>query len=29
MENEISYKIIGATIEVHKTLGGPGLWESV
>ena len=29
MENEISYKIIGAAIEVHSTLGGPGLLESV
>ncbi len=29
MENEISYKIIGAAIEVHRTLGGPGLLESV
>jgi GxxExxY protein len=29
MENEISYKIIGAAIEVHQTLGGPGLLESV
>lgn len=29
MENEISNKIIGAAIEVHKTLGGPGLLESV
>jgi GxxExxY protein len=29
MENEISNKIIGACIEVHKTLGGPGLLESV
>jgi len=27
-ENEISYKIIGAAIELHKTLG-PGLLESV
>ena len=27
-ENEISHKIIGAAIEVHKTLG-PGLLESV
>src|SRR5699024_10181698 len=26
-ENEISYKIIGASIEIHKTLG-PGLLES-
>ncbi len=29
MENEISYKIIGAAIEVHRTLGGPGLLEAV
>ena len=29
MENAISYKIIGAAIEVHKTLGGPGLLESI
>lgn len=29
MENEISNKIIGAAIEVHKILGGPGLLESV
>ena len=29
MENEISYKIIGAAIEVHKVLGGPGLLESM
>ena len=28
-ENEISREIIGAAIEVHKTLGGPGLLESV
>ena len=28
-ENELSYKIIGAAIEVHRTLGGPGLLESV
>lgn len=27
-ENEISYQIIGAAIELHKTLG-PGLLESV
>ncbi|MDR3625040.1 MAG: GxxExxY protein, partial [Chlamydiales bacterium] len=25
----MSYKIIGAAIEVHKVLGGPGLLESV
>lgn len=29
MENEISYKIIGAAIEVHRILGGPGLLESI
>lgn len=29
IENEISHKIIGAAIEVHRTLGGPGLLESV
>jgi GxxExxY protein len=29
MENEISYKIIGAAIEVHRILGGPGLLEGV
>ena len=29
MEDELSYKIIGAAIEVHKTLGGPGLLEGV
>ena len=28
-ENDLSCKIIGAAIEVHKTLGGPGLLESV
>lgn len=29
MENEISHKIIGAAIEVHKILGGLGLLEGV
>jgi GxxExxY protein len=29
MENDLSYKIIGAAIEVQKTLGGPGLLESI
>jgi GxxExxY protein len=29
MENELSYKIIGAAIEVHRYLGGPGLLESI
>jgi GxxExxY protein len=28
-ENEVSAKIVAAAIEVHKTLGGPGLLESV
>jgi len=28
-EDEISKIVIGAAIEVHKTLGGPGLLESV
>jgi GxxExxY protein len=28
-ENEISRVILDAAIEVHKTLGGPGLLESV
>lgn len=28
-EDLLSYQIIGAAIEVHKTLGGPGLLESV
>jgi GxxExxY protein len=28
-ENEISGKVLHAAIEVHKTLGGPGLLESV
>lgn len=28
-ENEISHQIIGASIEVHRTLGGPGLLESI
>jgi GxxExxY protein len=28
-ENQVSYHIISAAIEVHKTLGGPGLLESV
>jgi hypothetical protein len=26
---EISHQIIGASIEVHRTLGGPGLLESI
>ena len=29
MENELSHQIIGASIEVHRTLGGPGLLESI
>ena len=29
MENKISHKIIGAAIEVHKILGGPGLFEGI
>jgi GxxExxY protein len=29
IENELSFKIIGASIEVHRTLGGPGLLESI
>ena len=28
-ENELSNRIIGAAIEVHKELGGPGLLEDV
>lgn len=28
-ENEVSRKIVDAAIEVHRTLGGPGLLESV
>lgn len=28
-ENEISGVIVDAAIEVHRTLGGPGLLESV
>ena len=28
-ENEISHEIIGAAIEVHRVLGGPGLLEGV
>ena len=28
-ENRVAEQIIGAAIEVHKTLGGPGLLESV
>ncbi len=29
MENELSYKVIGAAIAVHQFLGGHGLLESV
>lgn len=29
LDNALSYKIIGAAIEVHRTLGGPGLLESI
>ncbi len=29
IENDISYKIIGVAIEVHRGLGGPGLLESI
>jgi GxxExxY protein len=29
MENAIARQIIGAAIEVHKILGGPGLLESI
>jgi GxxExxY protein len=29
IENAISYEVIGAAIEVHRTLGGPGLLESI
>ena len=28
-EDDLSYQIIGAAIEVHRTLGGPGLLEGV
>lgn len=28
-EDEISHQIIGASIEVHRTLGGPGLLEGI
>jgi GxxExxY protein len=28
-ENELSKKIVDAAVEVHRTLGGPGLLESV
>ncbi|MCB8943304.1 MAG: GxxExxY protein [Ardenticatenaceae bacterium] len=28
-EDALSYEIVGAAIEVHKALGGPGLLESI
>ncbi len=28
-ENEISRKVVASAVEVHRTLGGPGLLESV
>ena len=28
-EDELSYHIVNAAVEVHRTLGGPGLLESV
>ena len=28
-EDELSHEIIGAAIEVHRTLGGPGLLEGI
>jgi GxxExxY protein len=28
-ENEVSYQIIGAAIDVHRELGGPGLLEDM
>lgn len=28
-EDELSNRIIGCAIEVHKVLGGPGLLESI
>ena len=28
-DNQLSYQIIGTAIEVHPTLGGPGLLESI
>ena len=27
MENELSYKVIGAAIAVHQFLGGPAFWK--
>lgn len=29
MEDKISYTIIGAAIEIHRILGGPGLFEGL
>jgi GxxExxY protein len=29
VDNTLSYKIIGAAMEVHRILGGPGLLESI
>lgn len=29
LDASLTYKIIGAAIEVHRTLGGPGLLESI
>ncbi len=29
IEKDLSYEVLGAAIEVHYTLGGPGLLESV
>lgn len=29
MDNALTFKIIGAAIEVHRILGGPGLLESI
>lgn len=29
IDNDLTYKIIGSAIEVHRTLGGPGLLESI
>jgi len=29
VDNNLTYKIIGAAMEVHRTLGGPGLLENI